>query len=387
MARKASSDAESGHGFNDIIGILLLGLAVLLLVSLVSYDPRDVSANAQPPNPSAHNWIGPFGAWTAHIWLLCSGAAAFLVPALLLLVGLGFFFEFFSYLRRRWAWTLVLFVCSMGLLDLWHNFFQPLERNLHVIAGGIIGNNLNESIFKNFGRPGATIIFLMLYFISLLYLTNFKLGEWIRAIWNRKAREPELSPGEQILARKVSDLKKKEKELEQEVCPQRPGRRRQAGSRTHRPRPERSGSQTGRGRKGRTPADPKEPAPVYEGRSHHRPRNRSCDFRTGPGPQIRSRQVRRCETRASRSCTGAKADPDPAAATPAEEAPLPTPPAPTRSKYQPKKPKPISVASTPMIGNYQLPSDGVPPASGPHLETHGVQGGVDGKRQVDAAHT
>src|SRR5512138_4033962 len=179
MARKASSDVESGHGFNDIIGIVLLGLAVLLLVSLVSYDPRDVSANAQPPNPSAHNWIGPFGAWIAHIWLLCTGLAAFLVPALLLLVGLGFFFEFFSYLRRRWAWTLVLFVCSMGLLEVWSNLFHSLETNLNIIAGGVIGKNLYERIFINFGKPGATIIFLMLYLISLLYLTNFKLGEWV----------------------------------------------------------------------------------------------------------------------------------------------------------------------------------------------------------------
>jgi len=346
MARKVSSDAESGHGFNDIIGILLLGLAVLLLVSLVSYDPRDVSANAQPPNPSAHNWIGPFGAWTAHIWLLCSGAAAFLVPALLLLVGLGFFFEFFAYLRRRWAWTLVLFVCSMGLLDLWSDLVHPLERNLHIIAGGVIGKNLNESVFKNFGRPGATIIFLMLYFISLLYLTNFKLGEWIRAIWNRKAKVVELSPGEQILERKASDLKKKAKELEQEVA-------RSGLGADLKPVPEPTvrdlsvpEAKPGRGRKAEPgkPAEPKEIAPA-EGVEIITAR----EIEAATSDQVLGRKPEAGKPADAEA--SAKAD----AATPAEDEPLPVLPAHSRSKYQLKKPKPITVASTPMIGNYQLP--------------------------------
>jgi len=355
MARKASSDAESGHGFNDVIGIVLLGLAVLLLVSLVSHDPRDVSANAQPPNPTAHNWIGPFGAWIAHIWLLCAGLAAFLVPALLVLVGLGFFFDFFAYLRRRWAWTLVLFVCSMGLLEVWSHLFQPLTRNLHVIAGGVIGKNLYESIFINFGKPGATIIFLMLYFISLLYLTNFKLGEWIRGVWTRKSAETALSPGEQALVRKVSDLRKKEKELEQEMA-------RSGLGADLKPVPEPTvrdlsvpEPKPGRGRKGTPAAESKEPAPTYEGEIIT-----AREIEAATSEEILGRKSEAQKGSDTKSAPpgaepAGKADPD-AAAAPAEEAPLPPPPAPTKSKYHPKKPKPITVASTPMIGNYQLPS-------------------------------
>jgi S-DNA-T family DNA segregation ATPase FtsK/SpoIIIE len=355
MARKASSDAESGHGFNDVIGIVLLGLAVLLLVSLVSYDPRDVSANAQPPNPTAHNWIGPFGAWIAHIWLLCAGLAAFLVPALLLLVGLGFFFDFFAYLRRRWAWTLVLFVCSMGLLEVWSHLFQPLTRKLHVIAGGVIGKNLYESIFINFGKPGATIIFLMLYFISLLYLTNFKLGEWIRGVWNRKSAEAALSPGEQALARKVSDLRKKEKELEQEMA-------RSGLGADLKPVPEPTvrdlsvpEPKGGRGRKSAPTAEAKEATPTYEGEVITAREIEAATSEQILGRKSEARKDSDTKSAPAGAEPASKTDPD-AAAAPAEEAPLPPPPAPAKSKYQPKKPKPITVASTPMIGNYQLPS-------------------------------
>ena len=105
MARKASADSESSRGFNDIIGVVLMCFAALLLAALLSHHPHDVPANIVPPNSSVHNWIGPFGAWMAYYWLLCIGAAAFEVPVLLLLLGLGCFFETFAYLRRRWAWT------------------------------------------------------------------------------------------------------------------------------------------------------------------------------------------------------------------------------------------------------------------------------------------
>src|SRR3989442_5911973 len=117
MARK-QSQAERHHGFDDITGIVLLGIAALLLVALLSYHPRDVSANGLPTNPAVRNWIGPFGAWMAYYWFLWVGAAAYELPALLVFVGLGCFFEFFSYLRRRWVWAVVLLVCCIRLLDL-----------------------------------------------------------------------------------------------------------------------------------------------------------------------------------------------------------------------------------------------------------------------------
>src|SRR5882762_5824840 len=93
MAKKATPGSTANHGFNDIIGIVLMGSAILLLIALLSYHPRDVSANGLPVNASLHNWIGPFGAWIAWFWLFCVGGAAYIVPFLLLLTGLACFFR------------------------------------------------------------------------------------------------------------------------------------------------------------------------------------------------------------------------------------------------------------------------------------------------------
>src|SRR3954452_23092699 len=221
MARKASADSESTHGFNDIIGIVLVGFAVLLLVSLVSYHPRDVSANGLPTNPSVRNWIGPFGAWMAYYWFLIVGAAAYELPAILVFLGLGCFFDFFAYLRRRWIWTVVLFLCCICLLDLYNTHLATLDQNLLIPgAGGVIGSVLNK-LFRNFGTVGATIIFLMLLMISVVMLTNFHVGAWLRRMWAERDKPKVKDAGptreELALERKARDLRGKAQALEEKV--------------------------------------------------------------------------------------------------------------------------------------------------------------------------
>jgi DNA segregation ATPase FtsK/SpoIIIE, S-DNA-T family len=357
MARKEPADSSSARGFNDIIGIVLLCLAVLLLTALLSYHPKDVSANSLPTNPAVHNWIGPFGAWLAYYCLFWVGLAAFVAPVLLLAIGLGCFFETFSYLRRRWAWTLVLFMCCIGLLDLYRVYLSNIETHFRIFAGGILGLNLNRYIFGYFGIAGATILFLMLYFISLLYLTNFKLGEWVRSLmaW-RATRVTGASPEEEVLERKKKELQKEAKKLQEQV-------ETSSGlGADMKPVPEPNvvdlsvpQAKAGRQKKGpaaEAPAESDHPAEVEV---------------------IPAREIAAASTAdvlgKKKTPAEATADAKVAADAPASEqkeplsaeapgstAPSAAPVPQGRSRYLPKKPKPITVASTPMIGNYQLPS-------------------------------
>ena len=358
MARKEPADSPSARGFNDIIGIVLLCLAVLLLTALLSYHPRDVSANSLPTNPAVHNWIGPFGAWMAYYWLFWVGLAAFVAPILLLVIGLGCFFDAFSYLRRRWAWTLALFICCIGLLDLYRGYLTNIETHFRITAGGILGMNLNRRVFGYFGTAGATILFLMIYFISLLYLTNFKLGDWIRSLMARRAeRLTGATPAEQALERKKRELQKEARKLEEQM---------------------ETSSSSGLG------ADMKPvPAPnvvdlsVPQSKPGRQKKPSSPEPQPEDGPAEVVEVIKAQEVRAATSADilgKSKASPEPSEKADAStegavaevqdsptETPLPAPPvapaAPSgRSKYMPRKPKPITVASTPMIGNYQLPS-------------------------------
>src|SRR6516162_6660110 len=101
MARKSTADNKSQHGLNDVVGLVLLGSAALLLAAMLSCDPHDISANyVSSQQHTTHNWIGPLGAHLAHAAFFILGVSGYLLPFVLLLLGLGCFFEKFSYLRR-----------------------------------------------------------------------------------------------------------------------------------------------------------------------------------------------------------------------------------------------------------------------------------------------
>ena len=101
MARKASANSESSHGFNDIIGVALLAVALLLLVSQLSFDRYDLAINIDPPNKPAHNWIGPLGAQMAYACFFVFGFSAYMLPLLLVAFGLAY------WLHVRYGFTVM----------------------------------------------------------------------------------------------------------------------------------------------------------------------------------------------------------------------------------------------------------------------------------------
>lgn len=369
MARKTSADSHAAHGFNDIIGIVLTGLSLLLLVALLSYNPRDVPANKLPPNPSTHNWIGPIGAWTAYFWFLVVGGAAYEMPALLFFLGLGCFFDFFAYLRRRWPWAVVLFLCCIGLLDLYKASLATFQRNLYTTAGGIVGDGMNRLLFGYFGTVGATIIFLMLCAISVLMLTNFQLGAWMRAAWAGRKGEQNGDAEEQALERRARELRKQAKQLEEAVergggkeRPESNGRKGLGPDLKPVPEPtvrDLSVPQSKSSRK-KSSEPAKEPVPADEGEvipAHEVAAATTTDI-LGKKSELAAKKESDSKSGESKSEPGDKPDTDekPGEAKAEEVNVIGLPSTVPKPRPAPKKPKPITVASTPIIGNYQLPS-------------------------------
>ena len=229
MARKEQKNAAQHRGFSDIIGIVLIATALLLMVAQLSFHPQDVSSNRIPSTETVHNLIGSAGAHCANGLFFLFGAGAFVLPVLLMLFGLGYLFELMSYLKRRWAWAAVLFLTCLGFFDLYSAQLETLRVNLNApSAGGLLGQVMNSLVFGHFGKPGATIIFITLYAISLIFLTNFHLGIWLRGqvAARQAAAESEdtepvgdatWSPEEKTLAKKARDLEKQARKLQQQL--------------------------------------------------------------------------------------------------------------------------------------------------------------------------
>jgi S-DNA-T family DNA segregation ATPase FtsK/SpoIIIE len=378
MSRKAS---DSHHGLNDVIGFALLAVAVLLLVAQLSFDRNDLAFIHTPPNHPAHNWIGPFGAHLAYATFFIFGLAAYIFPFLLAAFGVGCITSFLVYLRERrfWfgLWSAVLVFSLAGLLDMMDGPLKTLRENVDAPgAGGWLGQTLFDSRlfgydwgFWMFGSVGATIVYLALCFISLLFLTDFRLGEWIRGLFaDGKSAGIESKPGEEsALDRRARELEKQARQLQEQVV-------RSGLGADLKPVPEPTvrdlsvpQSKGPRFRKTTLPepAPTKEPAPgtVDDGEKTV-PREVSAattEDILGKKAEAEKPVEAKGETPGSAGVPPASAESPPAAETVALPETAKAEPVihiadgSVRKPRAPKKPKPLTVAQTPIIGNYQLP--------------------------------
>lgn len=192
------------HGFDEIVGILLLFAAVLSVLALASYDAADPSWFQRLPSPRPFsNWMGRAGATLAETLLQLLGLVGFLVPFCLAAQGLG------RFVRRGAAVTfgrllgqtlLVLSLC--GLMDLLYDRVAYGGETFR--AGGYLGSGLAAALAAPLGNVGATLLAAAALAASIVLTTRFSfaraagfagsaslaLGEKIAARWSafREAR-------------------------------------------------------------------------------------------------------------------------------------------------------------------------------------------------------
>jgi len=159
---------------NELIGFLCLTLAILIGLSLLSYNPRDaafnVSASPLDGQHPTRNWIGPAGSYTADLLFQIFGFAAFLLPAALLVVG-------WRWLRSRAIDSQVATLLGYGLLLL----SLPALLSLMpfpgvrgaIPAGGFIGTLIAGSLRSGFNVTGAYVVAFAVFLTSVFMTTSF----------------------------------------------------------------------------------------------------------------------------------------------------------------------------------------------------------------------
>ncbi len=389
MARKSGDDSNSKNGFNDVIGIALLALALLLLVAQLSFDRNDISFLTTHLNKPLFNWIGLLGAWLAYAGFFFLGGAAYFLPPLLALFGTAYFLNFFGYLRERlrWSvlWSLLFLVAVSGLLyladDGGHNGRFHLQKGIQSAGGALgyltYGQTQNwEFGFCLLGNLGAVIVYAVLGLISVLFLTDFQLGNWIRALMHKEksAPETEVKSAEEIgFEKRARELEKQRRALEQEVekSPASPAPSGLGADGLPVPEPtirdlsvpQNKGP---RFRKTTLPETPKEIAPedgLEVGEVIHAGEVKPATTDDILGRKSEAKKIveeikpdpvvaGKVEAPVEEKQAEAKVEPVVSIA----DGSTPTPVAVPRPKPTPRKPKPMTVASVPMIGNYQLPS-------------------------------
>ncbi|OQA23668.1 MAG: DNA translocase SpoIIIE [Verrucomicrobia bacterium ADurb.Bin345] len=147
-------------GWREFWGILLIAFSILILLSLLSYTPEDVSVFREPPNDPARNFIGPFGAWLSFGLFVVLGLAAYAVPPILMIAGLLLIFKREGRVWTKLAWMGGILLLLSVLLQIHGPGWNVLQGRLSLTGGGgELGYLVGEGVFVRFlGTVGSLIL-------------------------------------------------------------------------------------------------------------------------------------------------------------------------------------------------------------------------------------
>jgi len=186
MARKSP-----GHSFSPKVGrllresvyLLLIGIALYLIMILVTYDRNDAGWSHSGIFNEVQNAGGYAGAWLSDLLLYLFGVSAWWWVAFFLStvawsyrrIDSGGIFDKQS-MALSISGFLLLLAASSGLESL---RFYTLDAALPLTPGGILGNSISLFFSKVFGATGATLILLILIAVGFSQFTGLS---WVRFV-------------------------------------------------------------------------------------------------------------------------------------------------------------------------------------------------------------
>ncbi|MEP1152625.1 MAG: DNA translocase FtsK [Balneola sp.] len=185
MAKKklnTAGNSKAGIDENrklEIIGVIIIALAILLGLSILSYNPEDYREatklsfldlfNADPSSRLVQNWLGPVGAYLSHFVVhQLFGYTSFILSILIFFQGWHIFrrrsYKDLSWITILGIWSMILFSTILG----WMN--EILDFPSDSIWSGASGLAISK-VLQNFTSSiGSGIILSLLAIITLLLL-------------------------------------------------------------------------------------------------------------------------------------------------------------------------------------------------------------------------
>ncbi|MBI3602521.1 MAG: DNA translocase FtsK [Candidatus Omnitrophica bacterium] len=155
---------------NEIKGIIILALSLILLASLISFNPQDISWYTSRPSLHPHNWIGVFGAYVAGTFFFLLGISTYF------LVAIGFFWSWNKFTSReicfnffKFVSLVLLFVVTSSALAL----MGPQADAQRFGRGGMVGIIFSNFLQSYFSPLGAFIILFAFGALSLVVTGEF----------------------------------------------------------------------------------------------------------------------------------------------------------------------------------------------------------------------
>ena len=183
----------------ELFGLFLLFWALLLLLSLVSFDAADQSFNHVVSSPGpVHNKAGLFGAYAAGFLNDVFGVAAFLWPLVFGALGAAYVSSGYALHWWRWCGFFLLTLCLLVAGSWWDLSIGDLA------GGGMVGSALHDNARLYLSPVGSTLLWCFVLLVGLQLACNFSwfslaaaLKDWAAArLEERKERKLTSAPAE-----------------------------------------------------------------------------------------------------------------------------------------------------------------------------------------------
>ncbi|WMJ82013.1 DNA translocase FtsK [Clostridium sp. MB40-C1] len=199
--KKKSTNQEKSRYHNDIKGIILITCGILMLLSVF-----------------ATNSAGLVGQTVKKIFIYLMGVGAYVAPIILIILGVSFITNNgkLNFNRRFYGIILciinsLLFVQMMSI-DKYYEEGKVLEilKKLYMeqdyIHAGVIGFLIDIPLYKLFGSMGSYIIFIGIYSIAFILISQITLNDILKNFKIRNKNSKRLREKDKTLV----DLKEKE---------------------------------------------------------------------------------------------------------------------------------------------------------------------------------
>jgi len=165
---------------NEIIGIVLLFVAILLLFSFISHTTNDPSFFVKVTKSSrVNNYVGRLGSEVSAIFIKTFGYASYIfVVYILFLVSYFFMNKKIENIITKSLGYISLLISFSSLLA---NLF-PSKTSDNVKAGGIVGYFLNEFFGIAIKPFFSFLLFLIIFSVSLIIITKFSFKSVLKGL-------------------------------------------------------------------------------------------------------------------------------------------------------------------------------------------------------------
>jgi len=166
--------------YSELLGVFFLAAAMLIFLSLVTYDAGDLSYLVSTPNEHLSNIIGIIGACLAGGLFFLMGLAGFIIPVLTLFWAVA---KFLRHKPQRFIFKLIgsaVFVLSASGLA---SIGAGGDGVAAFKNGGLIGFTVSGFLSRYFGNIGSFVIAISLMVLSLLVATDFLVVPFAKNIY------------------------------------------------------------------------------------------------------------------------------------------------------------------------------------------------------------